>query len=68
MISITKGEAMALREKYGDGVSVSITNRHKKGGRKCYYAEETSRVLFFIERLRDRQFRKVRQDQKGRVR
>ena len=54
MISITKEEAMALREKYGRDVCIAITNRHKKGGRKRYYAEETERVLSFIGRSRNR--------------
>lgn len=53
MISITKDEALALRSKYGDTVGITITNRHKKGGRKRYYTEETKRVFFFLERYRN---------------
>ncbi len=55
MIKITKEEAAALREKYGRDVCIAITNRTKKGGRKHYCAEETNRVLFFIERFRNKQ-------------
>lgn len=52
MIQISKEEAMALRAKYGDDISITITNRHKKGGRKRYYTEDTGRVFYFLERLR----------------
>lgn len=55
MIKISKEEAMALRAKYGQDVCIAITNRTKKGGRKHYCAEETNRVLFFIERFRNKQ-------------
>ena len=54
MILISRDEALALREKYGDNVGISITNRTKKGGRKKYYVEETQRVLYFIDRFRHR--------------
>lgn len=40
IIIITKDEAMALRAKYGDDANITITSRHKKGGRKKYYAAE----------------------------
>ena len=59
MIAITKDEAMALRAKYGDDIGITITNRHKKGGRKRYYTEETNRVLFFLERYRNKRLRKI---------
>ena len=65
MIVITKEEAMALRDKYGDSIGITITNRHKRGGRKHYYTEETSRVLFFLERLRNKQSRKTQQKKRG---
>ena len=52
MILISKEEAESIRRKYGDQVHITIMNRHKKGGRKHYCVEETSRVLFFLERLR----------------
>lgn len=54
MILISRDESLALREKYGDTVGISITNRTKKGGRKKYYVEETQRVLYFIDRFRNR--------------
>lgn len=59
MIAITRDEAIALREKYGDEVGITITNRHKKGGRKRYHTEETNRVFFFLERYRSKQLRKT---------
>lgn len=55
MIIITKDEAMALRAKYGDDANITITSRHKKGGRKKYYAAEEKRNLFFLERYRNKQ-------------
>lgn len=65
MISITKDEAMALRAKYGDDIGITITNRHKRGGRKRYYTEETNRVFFFLERYRNRQARQSQQKKRG---
>lgn len=65
MIQITRDEAMAIRAKYGDEVGVTITNRHKKGGRKRYYTEETNRVFFFLERFRNKQLRKNTQKKRG---
>ena len=65
MIAITKEEAMALKAKYGDDVGVTITNRHKKGGRKRYYTEETNRVLFFLDRYRNKQLRNNQQKKRG---
>lgn len=59
MIAITRDEATALRERYGDEVGITITNRQKKSGRKHYYTEETNRVLFFLERYRNKQLRKI---------
>ncbi|MBR2006684.1 MAG: hypothetical protein IKA96_00370 [Alistipes sp.] len=59
MIQITRDEAMAIRAKYGNEIGVTITNRHKKGGRKRYYTEETNRVFFFLERYRNKQLRKT---------
>ena len=59
MIQITRDEAMAIRAKYGSEIGVTITNRHKKGGRKRYYTEETNRVFFFLERYRNKQLRKT---------
>lgn len=59
MIQITRDEAMAIRSKYGNEIGVTITNRHKKSGRKHYYTEETNRVLFFLERYRNKQLRKT---------
>ena len=60
MIQITRDEAMAIRAKYGNEIGVTITNRHKKGGRKRYYTEETNRVFFFLERYRNKQLRKTK--------
>ena len=34
MIEISKEEAAAIREKYGDTVSVATVNRQKRKGRK----------------------------------
>lgn len=59
MINITKEEAMALRAKYGDGVSITITSRNKKNGRKKYYVSEERRNLFFLEKYREKQARKT---------
>ena len=59
MIAITKDEAMALRERYKNDIGITITNRHKKGGRKRYYTEETNRVFYFLERYRSKQLRKI---------
>ena len=64
MIQITRDEAMAIRAKYGNEIGVTITNRHKKGGRKRYYTEETNRVFFFLERYRNKQLRKT-QNKRG---
>lgn len=58
MIIITKDEAMALRAKYGDGASITVTSKHKKGGRKKYYVAEERRNLFFLDRYRARQERR----------
>lgn len=58
MFMITRDEAMALREKYGDDIGITITNRGKRGGRKKYYTEETHRVMYFLERFRNKQNRK----------
>lgn len=65
MISITKDEAMALRAKYGNDIGITITSRHKKGGRKRYYTEETNRVFFFLERYRNKQLRKIQQKKRA---
>lgn len=59
MILITKDEAMALRTKFGDEVGITIANRHKKGGRKRYYVEETNRVFYFLERYRNKRLRQI---------
>ena len=59
MVQINKEEAMALRERYGKEVGIAITNKHKKGGRKRYYVEETNRTRYFLERFRERQLRKA---------
>lgn len=55
MIEVNREEASALREKYGRDVTIAITNRTKKGGRKRYYVEETNRIQFFLERFRKKQ-------------
>ena len=59
MVLITRDEAMALREKYGDEIGITIANRHKKGGRKRYYVEETNRVFYFLERYRNKRLRQI---------
>ena len=58
MIAISKEEAMAIREKYGSDVHIAITNRHKRGGRKHYFVEETSRVTYFLDRFRKQQVKR----------
>lgn len=51
MIMISKEEAMAVKERFGDDVTIAITNRQKRGGRKRYYAPEERRVLNFLDQL-----------------
>lgn len=58
MIIISREEAMALRAKFGDDANISITNRHKKGGRKKYYLPEEVKLMSFLNRLRNKQQRK----------
>ena len=65
MIQINREEAMALRAKYGSDIGITITSRRKKGGRKKYYTEETSRVFYFLERFRNKQLRKNQQKKRG---
>lgn len=60
MIIITKDEALALWAKYGEEAHITVTNRHKKGGRKKYYAAEDRRNVFFIDRLRNKQSRNAK--------
>lgn len=55
MIVITKEESLALRERFGDEVGITITNKHKRGGRKRYYTEESRRVVNFISQFRNKQ-------------
>lgn len=52
MIQIRQDEAMAIRQKYGNSISITITSRRKKGSAKKYYVEESRRVFFFLERYR----------------
>lgn len=61
MIVIARDEAMAIREKYGNAISITVTNRKKGGKRKRYYVEETNRVLFFLERFRKKQAKRGKQ-------
>lgn len=65
MIAITRDEAMALRERYGDEIGITITNRHKRGGRKHYYTEETKRVFYFLEHFRSKKLSKIQQKKRG---
>lgn len=65
MIQINRDESMALREKYGSDIGITITSRHKKGGRKHYYTEETNRVLYFLARFRNKQRRKIQKAKRG---
>lgn len=58
MFVISKEEAVAIREKYGNDVHVSITNRQKRHGRKRYYVEETNRVIYFLRRLRSQNLKR----------
>ena len=51
MIEITKDEAISVRNKFGADIGITITSRHKKGGKKKYYIEETSRVFNFLDKL-----------------
>lgn len=55
MIQITKDEAMAIRERYGKDIGITIINKHKKHRRKRYCTEDTNRVRFFLERYRKEQ-------------
>ena len=55
MFVISKEEAMAIREKYGNEIGITITSRQKKGKRKHYYVEESRKVFFFLERFRKKQ-------------
>lgn len=52
MIQIRQDEADALRKKYGNKISITITSRHKKGSAKKYYVEETNRVFYFLTKYR----------------
>lgn len=54
MINITKEESQKLRKRFGNDVMIAITGQTKKGKRKHYYTEETSKVRGYIERLRTR--------------
>lgn len=65
MIIISKEEAMALRAKYGDDANITITNKNKRGGRKKYYMPEESRLLYFLDRFRNRQRRGAQKTKKG---
>lgn len=67
MIVITKEEAMAIRAKYGEGAGIAVTNRHKKGGRKNYYMPEEGRLLFFLERFRNKKEREIIRRKRGNV-
>lgn len=58
MLLITQDEAMALRDKLGDNLNITITNRQKKRGRKKYYVEETGRVMRVLEQIRARQVKR----------
>lgn len=55
MIIISREEAMTMRAKFGDDANISITNRHKKGGRKKYYLPEEGKLMAFLNRLRNKQ-------------
>lgn len=48
---ISKEEAMALRSFFGDEVTIAVTNKQKRGGRKRYFAPEERRVVNFLDRL-----------------
>ena len=54
MVVITKEEAMAIRAKFGNEASITITNRHKRGGRKHYYLPEEGKFMYFLEKLRSK--------------
>ena len=54
MVVITKEEAMAIRAKFGNEASITITNRHKRGGRKHYYLPEEGKFMYFLEKLRNK--------------
>ena len=60
MIVINREEAMALRDKYGVDAHITITSKHKKGGRKKYYAAEERRNVLFIERFREKKLRQFK--------
>ena len=59
MISITRDEAMALREEYGNDICIAITNRHKHGGRKKYYLAEERRFIYSLNKIRSRNLKEV---------
>jgi len=52
MILISQDEAAALRRRFGDRISITITNKQKKGGRKKYYVEETDKVVGYLNWLK----------------
>lgn len=54
MVIISKEEATAIRERYGDDAHISIVNRHKRNGRKKYYLPEEGRLISFLNRFRNR--------------
>lgn len=58
MIEISQEEAEAIREKYGNAIGITITNRQKRGGRKRYYTEESQRIVYFLERFRKKQMKR----------
>lgn len=52
MIVITRDESLALRDKFGQEIRISITNRNKHGGRKKYYMPEEPHFVKYLEKLR----------------
>ena len=53
MVKITKQEAALVREKYPD-VTIAVTNRTHNSKKKTYYVEESRKVMFFLERYRNK--------------
>lgn len=52
IIPISTTEVAAVRDQMPD-VHITITSKRKKHGGKTYYVEETTRVLRFIDGLRN---------------
>jgi hypothetical protein len=52
MIIITKEEALKIRQKFEGENCITITNRHKKGGRMKYYMAEDPKYVGYLNFIR----------------